>query len=140
VDVEKRSLMASREEHQRLLHAFVAAATTGDLASIRSILAEDVVLVADAGPAGGTYGKTRNLPEPLVGRDKVAAFVVAVGPQGAGGVSASQTELNGQPAIVVSRDGRPFTVIMLAVVDGTIRSIFMHADLARLRRVKGPKA
>jgi hypothetical protein len=92
-------------------------------------------LVADAGADGGTYGRVKNLPGPLVGREKVAAFVSTVGPQGAEGVSVTEHELNGQPAIVVSRDGQPFTVIMLAVMDGRIRSIFMHADLGRLRRV-----
>jgi len=135
VDVERRSLTVSQEEHRRLLRAFVAAATTGDVASLKSILADEVVLVADAGPGGGSYGRARNLPGPLVGRDKVAAFVASVGPQGPDGVSVVEHELNGQPAIVVARDGRPFTVIMLAVMNGLIRSVFMQADLGRLRRV-----
>jgi RNA polymerase sigma-70 factor (ECF subfamily) len=135
VEVERRSLTVSREEHQRLLRAFVIAATTGDVASLKTILADDVVLVADAGPDGGTYGRVKNLPGPLVGREKVAAFVAAVTPQGAEGVSVAEHELNGQPAVVVSRNGQPFTVIMLAVVDGQIRSVFMQADVGRLRRV-----
>jgi hypothetical protein len=37
---------------------------------------------------------------------------------------------------VLSRDGQPFTVIMLAVANGLIRSVFMQADLSRLHRVR----
>jgi RNA polymerase sigma-70 factor (ECF subfamily) len=136
VDVEKRVLTVSRDEHQRLLRAFVAAATNGDLATLKGILAEDVVLVADAGPDGGTYGRVKNLAGPLVGRKKVAAFVAASGPQGADGVTVTEREVNGQPAVVLSRDGRPFTVIMLAVADGQIRGVFMQADVARLGRLQ----
>jgi RNA polymerase sigma-70 factor (ECF subfamily) len=135
VEVERRSLTVSQVEHQRLLRAFLAAATTGDVASLKAILADEVVLVADAGPDGGSYGRVRNLPGPVVGREKVAAFVAAVGPQGASGVMVAERELNGQPAVVLFRDGQPFTVIMLAVVDGLIRSVFMQADLDRLHRV-----
>jgi len=135
VEVEKRALTVSDDEHRRLLRAFLAAASSGHIASLKDLLSEDAVLVADAGPGGGTYGRVKNLPGPLVGREKVAAFVAAVGPQGADGVAISEAALSGQPAIILSRDGKPFTVIMLAAVDGLIRSVFMQADVSRLGRV-----
>lgn len=135
VEVEKRSFAVSREEHERMLRAFLAAATTGDVAALESLLADETALVVDAGPQGGSYGRVRNLPGPLIGRKKVAAFVAAVAPQGAAGVVIHLRELNGQPAIVIYRNGNPSTVIMLAITEGLIRSIFMQADAARLRRL-----
>ena len=51
--------------------------------------------------------RVRNLPGPVVGAHKVAAFVAAATPQGAVESSVRECELNGQPAVVVLRDGRP---------------------------------
>src|SRR4029453_13284002 len=63
---------ASRETHQRLLSAFMAAASQGDVAAISSVLAEDVVLYGDnAGKPGAV------IRPPLVGREKVARFFAA---------------------------------------------------------------
>jgi RNA polymerase sigma-70 factor (ECF subfamily) len=131
----RRTLSVSKEEHGRLLRAFIAAAAAGDVASLERLLVEDVLLVADTGPEGGTYGRVRNLPGPLQGRAKVAAFLSAVGPQGPAGLEVRERELNGQPSMVIYRDGQPYTVLMIAVADGKIVSIFLHADADRLRRV-----
>ena len=135
---ERRCLVVSDEDHRRLLRAFVGAAADGDLAALQSILADDVVLVADAGKDGARYGGVRNLPGPLSGREKVAAFVASVAPRGAAGLEVIESRINAQPALVVTREGRPVAVIMIAVVDGRIRSVFMHADPSRLIRVASP--
>jgi RNA polymerase sigma-70 factor (ECF subfamily) len=132
VAVAQRTLSVSKEEHRRLLHAFLAAAGAGDMAALEPLLAEDVMLVADAGPEGGVYGRVRNLPGPVRGRVKVAAFVAAAAPQGTPGLEVRERELNGQPAIVLVREGRPYAVLMVAVAGGQIASIFMHADAGKL--------
>lgn len=132
---ERRALTVSREAHRRLLRAFLAAASSGDVAEVARLLTEDVVLIADAGPGGGAYGRVRNLPGPLVGATKVAAFIAAVTPQGAANLTTQEHELNGQPAILVLRDGQPYTAILLAVADDRIRGIFIQADPRRLGRV-----
>lgn len=139
VATARRTLTVSNEAHRRLLQAFLRAATSGDVTAIATLLSEDVVLIADAGPDGGTYGRVRNLPGPLVGRPKVAAFVAAVAPQGAGGLRVQECELNGQPAAVVLRDGRPYTAILLSVAAGTITGLFFHADPARLDHLGWPR-
>lgn len=135
VATERRTLAASKEAHRRLLQAFLRAASSGDVAQVARLLADDVVLIADAGPDGGSYGRVRNLPRPILGAKKVAAFVATVTPQGAAGLTTRECELNGSPAILVLRDGRPYTAILLAVADDRIRGVFLHADPARLRHV-----
>jgi RNA polymerase sigma-70 factor (ECF subfamily) len=132
---QRRALTVSPEAHQKMLRAFLRAASSGDVGEVASLLADDVILIADAGPAGGAYGRVRNLPGPIVGATKVAAFVAAVTPQGAAGLVTRECELNGQPAVVVLRDGRPYTAILLAVADDRIRGVFIHADPARLRHI-----
>jgi RNA polymerase sigma-70 factor (ECF subfamily) len=132
---ERRALTVSRETHQRMLHGFLRAAVAGDVDELAKLLTDDVVLIADTGPLGGKFGRVRNLPGPLVGATKVAAFVAAVTPQGASGLNAREQDINGQPAIVVYRDGKPFTAILLSLVGDRIRAIYMQADADRLRRV-----
>ncbi len=132
----RRALSVSGEAHRRLLHAFLRAASSGDVAEVAKVLSDDVVLIADAGLSGGTYGRVRNLPGPIVGRAKVAAFVATVTPQGGSGLVVKECELNGQPSALVLRDGRPYTAILLSVADDQINGVFIHADPARLGHVE----
>lgn len=132
---ERRVFEVPREEHKRLLGAFLAAAAGGDASDLAELLAEDATLVADAGPGGGTFGRVRNLPGPITGAAKVAAFVAAVTPQGSAELAVRECELNGQPGILVLRDGRAYAAILLSVAGGKIRHVFIHADPARLGHV-----
>lgn len=135
VATERRALVVSEEVHRRLLRAFMQAAATGDVEGVAQLLAEDAVLIADAGPEGGSYGRVRNLPGPIAGARKVAAFVARVTPQGSTGLSVHECELNGQPAVLVLRDEQPFAAILLSVVNDKICNVFIHADPERLRHV-----
>ena len=129
---ERRSLTVSPEAHRRLLRAFLQAASAGHTESLASLLSDDVVLIADAGTDGGVYGRVRSLPGPVVGRARVSAFIATVTPQGATGLVIRECELNGQPAVLVLRDGRPYTAILLSVAGDRIRGVFIHADPVRL--------
>ena len=135
VATERRAVAVPDDVHRRLLRAFLAAAASGDVDAVATLLADDVVLIVDAGPTGGSFGRVRNLPGPLVGAPKVAAFVAAVTPQGAEGLETRECELNGQPAVLVLRDGQPSAAILLSVSDERIIGVFMHADPARLGHV-----
>jgi RNA polymerase sigma-70 factor (ECF subfamily) len=137
VSAERRLFTAPREEHRRLLQAFRRASAAGDVRQIVELLANDAVLVADGGPQGVRYGRVRNLPRPLVGQTKIAAFLAAVASQAPADVRHVECELNGQPAIVTLRDGRAIAAILLSVADGKIHRIFLQADASRLRHVCG---
>ena len=127
----RRMITASREEHERLLSAFVRAASDGDVATLTELLAADAVLVTDGGPEGRRSGRFRNLKVPLEGAARVAAFICAT--QRQANLAFELRELNGQPAIVFMRDGAPTAALLLAVADGKIQRVFFHADLGRLR-------
>ena len=52
--------------------------------------------------------------------------------------NAMHRELNGQPALVFSRDGHPFGALLLAVADDKIQRLFFHADPTRSRFLEVP--
>jgi RNA polymerase sigma-70 factor (ECF subfamily) len=141
VVAERRVLRTSREEHHRLLGAFVHAVTSGDQGSLLELLAEDAVLIADAGPKGGRVGRIRNVGRPVVGRTKIAALMKAFAGQpefvSVPPVEIQERTLNGEPAVVGFRDGRAFAAIFVSVADGKIRHVFVQSDPERLNHI-GP--
>jgi len=132
----RRALPATPEVHARLVKEFVVAARTGDLEALVGLLVEDVELTVDAGQEGATFGGARNLPGPLRGRARVAAFVASVGPRGAAGLDVAQCQLNGTPAVVVSRDGSPFAAIVVGARGTRIHSVWIQADPAKLATLR----
>src|SRR5260370_31056506 len=73
VATERRVFQTSRDEHRRPLTAVGQATTGGQQNALLEMLAEDAVLIADAGPAGVRYGRILNIGRPVVGRRKAAA-------------------------------------------------------------------
>jgi len=138
VTVEKRVSQTSSEDHRRLLMAFVRAITGGEQAPLLEALAEDAVLIADAGPHGGRYGNIRNVGRPVVGRTKIGALARAIASQEAlPGVVFEERLLNGEPAVVAFVDGHAVLAIFVSIADGKIRHVFLQADSERLKHV-GP--
>jgi RNA polymerase sigma-70 factor, ECF subfamily len=133
---EKAVFTASAEEHRRLLDAFTEAASAGNINGLVALLAEDAVMVTDGGPEGRRVAGTRNLPKPLTGAAKIAAFVAATA--GSVDLETEVHELNGQPALVFYHENEPFAALLLAVANGRIHRVFFHADLQRLRYL-GPR-
>jgi RNA polymerase sigma-70 factor (ECF subfamily) len=131
VTAGRRMFTATHDEHSRLLHAFAGAAFAGDIGALVALLADDAVLVTDGGRSGREVDGARNLPRPLEGAARVAAFVAATSQRG--DLTAEPRELNGQPALVFHREGQPFAALLLAVADGKIQRVFFHADTERLR-------
>jgi RNA polymerase sigma-70 factor (ECF subfamily) len=119
---ERRVFTVSHDEHRRILAAFLEAAAGGSVGDLMRLLATDATLIADAGPEGGSFGRVRNLPGPIVEAAKVAAFVAAVTPQGSQNLTLRPCELNGEPAALVLRDGCAYAAILLSIADERIRA------------------
>jgi RNA polymerase sigma-70 factor, ECF subfamily len=137
VAAEKRVFQTSREEHRRLLMAFVGAANGGAQEPLLELLAEDAVLIADAGPGDVRYGRIRNVGRPIVGRTKIAALMKAAARQEIPPAEFQERMLNGEPAAVGFRNGRAVVAILVSVADGKIRHVFLQADPERLQHL-GP--
>jgi RNA polymerase sigma-70 factor (ECF subfamily) len=136
VATEKRLFSTSPDVHRRLLEAFTQAASGGDLDALLAMLADDAVMITDGGPEGRSVRGIRNLPVPLQGARRIAAFVVATA--GNADLALEIHELNGQPALVLYDEDAPFAALLLGVADGHIHRVFFHADVTRLRYL-GPR-
>jgi len=134
VAAERRVFETSNEEHRRLLAAFVRASQSGEVEEMVRLLADDAVLIVDTGPEGRRVGRIRNVGRPISGARRVASFIAAVTRERASGAEGSFAEcvLNGQPATVFVRDGRPDAALLISIADGRIRSVFVQADPRRL--------
>lgn len=136
VSEERRMLASSAVEHQRLLQAFMNAATAGDVAGLVQLLADDAILMSDGGRDGRVIGGFRNLTKPLEGASRVAAFVAASTARSAPLFEAERRELNGRPAIVFRSGGRPTAALLLGVAEGKIQRVYFYADAERLRTLQ----
>lgn len=118
------------ESHLELLASFTAAMVAGDVDALVSLLASDVVSWSDGG------GKRNAARHPVVGAERVAAFLLAIARQG--------QKLNGwaEPAIangsvalkVMTADGL-YGVMTLDIADGRVvalRNIVNPDKLAHL--------
>lgn len=115
-----RRAPASRQEHRRLLDAFVAAAHSGDLARLEHLFAADVVSYSDGG------GVVRAARKPVCGRTRVAKFISAVGSWFWTGVTLASIEANGQPSVLISRDDAPVGLVTIdASSEGVDRIMWM---------------
>ena len=129
---EGRRISASREEQRRLLEAFVNAAQKGDVAALEALFAEDVVSYSDGGGVVRTAARV-----PVSGRERVAKFFASFAWHFWAGVTVSWVEVNGQAAVLVSRDGIAGALGTIdASVDGIeqIRWIMRPSKLAAIEK------
>ena len=111
---------SSREQRDKLASRFLAAAKEGDLGSLETLLAHDVVLRGDGG------GKVPALARSLVGRSRVARAMVAWVRQSlkVPGTAVRPVEVNGQPgALLVDGEGRLVGVVALDIAGQQVRSV-----------------
>lgn len=116
-------------EQRRLLTAFVAAARQGDLAALEELFAADVVSYSDGG------GVVRASRIPVAGAATVAKYVRAFAGHFWTGVEISWATVNGESAALLSRDGRVFTVLTVAVTADGIDRIFWMMNPDKLAAV-----
>lgn len=107
----------SASEQRRLLTAFVSAAQTGDLEQLERLFAEDVVSYSDGG------GVVRASKFPVRGRVTVAKFVRAFHTHFWAGVTVTETQTNGQPSVLLSKDGDTFAVLAVVTSDQGIDQV-----------------
>jgi RNA polymerase sigma-70 factor (ECF subfamily) len=117
-----------RREQRQVTERFLAAAVNGDVEALLVAMAPGVVLIADGG------GKVTAARRPIVGADKVARFLAAVGPQGAHlpGLRVEVSELNGAPAVVAWTDEGPFMALQLVLADGLVEQVLYVANPDKL--------
>jgi RNA polymerase sigma-70 factor (ECF subfamily) len=107
----------SREQQEQLTAEFLRAANNGDVQGLLDLLAEDVTGIGDGG------GKAAAGLRPIHTRDHVVrgffGNLQKMPPD-----RAWLAEVNGQPAILATRNGEPFAVVLLDVSEGQVNTVY----------------
>jgi RNA polymerase sigma-70 factor (ECF subfamily) len=120
---------ADREQGPVLAERFVVACTTGDIASLMDLVADDVVVWTDGG------GLARAARHPIYGADKSARFLAAVAQTVPDDAAATYALVNGQPGVLIAAGGEVFTALALDVIDGVIVGVRVVSNPEKLSRL-----
>jgi RNA polymerase sigma-70 factor (TIGR02957 family) len=115
---EGRCKTVSSAEQRRLLEAFIAAAQNGDFATLESLFASDVVSYSDGGGVVRTAARA-----PVTGSERVAKFIATFAWHFWTSVSLQFVETNGQPSVLISRNGAPVGFVTISASDQGIDQI-----------------
>ena len=120
-----------REERERIARAFFAASTSGDTATLRTLLAENVVLRADGG------GKVLAFINPITGVDRLLRLYEGGRRKwGEGWTQLLEPAwIDGLPGYVSRERGDVLQTTALAIENGRITAIYITRNPDKLRYV-----
>ena len=116
---QERGVVVSGPERSRLLEAFLAAAQSGDVATLEKTLALDVSSISDG---GGVVGAARRI---VGGRDKVAVLLLGVIEKFAQGIVMHPVIANGEPAMLGVRDGEAVALWTVEIAPDGVRQLMI---------------
>ncbi|HEY8334748.1 MAG TPA: RNA polymerase sigma factor SigJ, partial [Tardiphaga sp.] len=121
----------AHDEGNRIAEAFFAATRSGDLAALRSMLADNVVLQSDGG------GKVHAFLNPIVGLQRVLRLFAGLQRK-----TADQPPqlirpmwIDGLPGYASMERGAPLQITALAIENGRIGAIYITRNPDKLRAV-----
>jgi RNA polymerase sigma-70 factor (ECF subfamily) len=119
------------EQNARITAEFMAAAASGDLQTVMSMLAPDVAWTADSG------GKASAARRPVIGADKVARAVVGLVGRGMQlpDVRVETVICNAAPALLIYQADRLEGVFTVEIVDGKISNFYAMRNPDKLAAV-----
>ncbi len=105
------------EQQGKFLQTFVRAAQKGELAELESLFAAEVVSFTDG---NGIVNAAR---KPVMGQERVARFVASFASHFWTDVTVAYIQANGQPAVLLSRNGSVFAFATIEVSGDSISQI-----------------
>jgi RNA polymerase sigma-70 factor (ECF subfamily) len=129
----KRFDPVDRQTSAELTTSFFAAAATGDLAGLMTMLAPDVVWTADSD------GKASAARRPVAGAEKVAKLVMGLIRLGGTDGRVEPAIYNSAPALVLYLGDNLEGVITVEVVDGKITNFYAMRNPEKLSTVNVPR-
>lgn len=130
----ERSAQVASSEQKRLLEAFLVAAQSGDVTALEELFAADVVSYSDGN------GVKLAARIPVTGRTRVAKFVAAFSGHFWKGKTIDWVELNGQPAVTLSEEGRVSTAVTVTASPDGILQLMWMMNPDKLNRVSAAVA
>lgn len=132
IEARRPRFRPDEKRRDELLTGFMAACMAGDFDALMSVLSEDVV---EYGDGGGVVSAGRRS---VVGREKVARFLIGLAGKIAGHVEPRRVLINGQPGILFVRDGTPFATMAFDFGPDGIREIDTVVNPEKLANVTVP--
>jgi RNA polymerase sigma-70 factor (ECF subfamily) len=123
-----RTRSVDAAERDRLLGAFAAAAESGDLEALESVLAADVMAMSDGG------GKVLAARKIVSGAERVANFLLGVVAKYTRGIEVVPVQANGEPAMFGIKNGTPYAIWTADVGPDGIRGVYMVLNPDKLSR------
>ena len=120
---------ADPAEHRRVVEAFAAAATSGDLAALIRVLDPDVVLVSDGG------GLVTSARKPVLGADRVARFLLGILAKEQPGDLIDRIVVNGAPGFAAYHQGKLATIVSVTVAAGRVTRLDLVRAPGKLPRL-----
>jgi RNA polymerase sigma-70 factor, ECF subfamily len=130
VHTEKPRFDSTPEQHRAIFDQFWEACSVGDLDGLVSLLAEDVTAWSDGG------GKASAATRPLVGRQRVIAFVLGLMKQSPEGVRYEVAQINGGPGLIVRQHDTIAVILTLDVAQDKITGLRFIRNPDKLRLVR----
>jgi RNA polymerase sigma-70 factor, ECF subfamily len=127
----RRRFDASAQQRNELLKQFIQATRKGELKGLVELLSSEAVLHTDGG------GKAIAIPNLVEGAENVAAIILqrmsTVVPKD---LVTRLAQINGQPGFVSYRQGKPFSVLTLEIVDAHIKAIYVVTNPEKLAHLQ----
>ena len=122
-------------QNARITAEFMAAAATGDVQTVMSMLAPDVAWTADSG------GKASAARRPVVGAEKVAKAIIGIFRLGQRlpDVRIETAVYNSAPAVVVYSGDHVEGVFLVEVIDGKITNFYAMRNPDKLAGISVPR-
>lgn len=120
IEARRPRFTVDRRAREELFDRFLLACETGDVDSLKGLLAADAVVYSDGG------GRVTAARRPVVGTDRIARLMTNVTRRRIqrGGSRERRVTVNGQPGLlVVGPDGRVSDVTTIDIADGAIHAI-----------------
>ena len=130
VEARRPRTVVSPSQTRAAVEAFQRALETRDLQGLLDVLAPEVVVISDGG------GIKRAAPQPIIGAEKVARFIVGGLAKTDATLTVGPTVVNGNPALVLHVDGELDGVIAVRVEDAHITGLYYVRNPEKLTRVE----
>ncbi|CAG7628663.1 ECF RNA polymerase sigma factor SigJ [Paenibacillus solanacearum] len=114
-----------------LVRGFLQAVDTGDVEQFLHLLTEDAVLLSDGG------GKVRAAMRPILGADRVAAFLLGVNSKRPDHMTPRPAVINGSPGVVMMYNGQPYSVMLFELLGPRVHRIYLVRNPDKMQHVRG---
>ena len=115
--------------HQQVFDEFMSACQTGDLQTLITLLADDVVLYSDGG------GKVAAARRPIEGADSVSRLLLGVLKKAPLELEFKVASVNGRPGVIAGIADWTESVMTADVVDGKVQNLYVIRNPDKLANV-----